>query len=100
MKLPSSRLRADIVFVILGAFPIVVAGFIDEKTHGLACDLCKDFGVVIVSLALVDLLWQLVAGGEPLSREISELRELNDLTRRLIGADSSMSPREEASCSP
>lgn len=75
-----NRLRADIIFVILGAVPIYVAYQLDK--YALARDLCKDFGVVICSLALVDLLWQLVAGGEPLSREITELRDLNLVTRQ------------------
>jgi hypothetical protein len=78
----TSRLRADVLFIILGGFPIGFAYFIDHKEHPLAFDLCKDFGVVIISLALVDILWQLVAGGEPLSREIHEMRQLNTLTRQ------------------
>jgi hypothetical protein len=76
----SSRLRADILFILIGAIPIIVAAQLDREQ--LARDLCKDFGVVIVSLALVDLLWQLVAGGEPLTKEIDELRDLNVLTRQ------------------
>ena len=76
----SSRLRADILFIIIGAIPIIIAAGLDRDL--LARDLCKDFGVVIASLALVDLLWQLVAGGEPLSKEIAQLRDLNVLTRQ------------------
>lgn len=82
MDFLKSRWRADILFVILGAIPIAVASKIEEANHLLAFDLCKDFGVVIISLAVVDLLWQLVAGGEPLSREIKEIRDLNGLTRQ------------------
>lgn len=82
MDFLKSRWRADILFVILGAIPIAVASRIEEAKHALTFDLCKDFGVVIVSLAVVDLLWQLVAGGEPLSREIKEIRDLNGLTRQ------------------
>ena len=81
MRRVSSRLRADILFVLLGLIPIGVASGLDG--HGeLAFDLCKDFGVVIISLSLVDLLWQLVAGGEPVAREIEELRSSNELTRQ------------------
>jgi hypothetical protein len=68
-----TRLRADILFILIGAIPIIIAYLLKDT---LTRDLCKDFGVVIVSLALVDLLWLLVAGGEPLSREIEELRNL------------------------
>jgi hypothetical protein len=74
-----TRLRADIVFILIGAMPIIIAYLLRDT---LTRDLSKDFGVVIISLALVDLLWLLVAGGEPLSKEIADLRDLNVLTRQ------------------
>ncbi len=74
-----SRPRTDIIFILIGVIPIIVAYFLHPE--GLGHELLKDFGVVIVSLTVVDLLWQLV-GGEPLSKEIEEMRNLNTLTRQ------------------
>jgi hypothetical protein len=74
-----SRFRADILFILIGAIPIIVAYRLHD---GLTRDLTKDFGVVIISLALVDLLWLLVAGGEPLSREIAAVRSLIVVTQQ------------------
>lgn len=67
--------------MLLGLIPIGVASALPGHAE-LPFALCKDFGVVIISLSLVDLLWQLVAGGDPLAREIEQLRELNELTRQ------------------
>ena len=82
MKIYGSRLRADILFVLLGTIPIGIAVYLEGGGHHLASEIAKDFGVVIISLTLVDLLWLLVAGGEPLAREIENIRQLNDLTRQ------------------
>lgn len=68
-----TRRRADLFFVVLGLIPLFLAYQLDS-TH-LVVELLRDFGVVIASLALVDFLWQLVAGGDPLSTEIHELRD-------------------------
>jgi hypothetical protein len=51
MRHLTSRLRADIVFCDSRWVSYRNHRFIDEKTHVLAFDLCKDFGVVIASLA-------------------------------------------------
>ena len=59
----SKRGKADALFILIGIIPIGVAFYLED--HGICTlwrDLAKDFGVVIISLALIDLLWNFVAG--------------------------------------
>jgi len=79
----SKRGKADALFMLIGLAPILLAFYLED--HGVTAvwrDLAKDFGVVIISLALVDLLWDLVAGGDPLSQEIHSLIDLSVVTRQ------------------
>jgi hypothetical protein len=75
----------DVLFILLSLLPLGLGLALHQQTGAAQkpfwSDLAKDMGVVIASVALLDLLWGLV-GGEPLSREIQELRSLTILTRQ------------------
>jgi len=71
-------------FISLGA-ALLLCSYILNSKFPLFADVIKDFGVVVISLVLIHLLWNIV-GGDPLSEEISQLKKLN-----LLNQDSDIS---------
>jgi hypothetical protein len=66
------------LFLAIGIILLLSSYIAKASGNLLVGDTSKDLGVVIISLVLVDLLWKLV-GGDPLSKEIAELKKYNNL---------------------
>jgi hypothetical protein len=76
-----TRRKIDILFILISLFPLALGLQIREHPSDYWSDFCKDIAVVIISLALVDLLWHLV-GGDPVSNEIEQLRHATTIAKQ------------------
>jgi hypothetical protein len=73
------RTNVSLLFLLIGALLCILAINIE---HDIWTHIIKDFGVVIASLAVVDILWRW-AGGDPVSLELQEIKNQLRLTTRL-----------------
>lgn len=67
-----------VVFILAGIIIFGIAFYLvgqtKEEATKLWADIIKDFGVVIMALAVTDIVWKFV-GGDPITGEIAQLRD-------------------------
>lgn len=70
------RFFAYSFFILLGIVSLLIAFIAKSQKFDLTGDIAKDLGIIFISIALINWLWK-IAGGNPLSDQISTLKTLN-----------------------
>jgi hypothetical protein len=70
-----------LVFILTSCLLFTFAALYKAASHeSIVPDIFKDVGIVVLSLALVNIIWNVV-GGEPLANEIEQLKAMNMVSK-------------------
>lgn len=73
-------LFASLSLALFLAAAIIKFHYPNDPSGELISDILKDVGIVVGAVALINILWN-IFGGEPLTEQIDQLKQLNILMR-------------------
>jgi hypothetical protein len=78
MKLKRKKKLVYLLFLFIGILLILISIIVKDKFNIVIYDTINQLGVVVLSITIIWFLWE-TFGGEPLSEQITDLKNLNKL---------------------